>query len=165
MMAVEMSEPIPALSVLKVEYLRARLDLPLGRTSPMAAAQLLALGFSTPTLDLLAGESAAGPESSLREMTISSATEMNFPEPVGQVGLRATAFMCCELIAEGALEPNVGARLIWRKIYWDLPEEAVSTFGIFESLGAEWEQEPRERPRIDDAIVSAAREVLAHRDS
>jgi hypothetical protein len=129
---------------------------------PKMAANMIAAGFSTPTLDELAGLPNAADPQGLSTMLMRAGSELGYQPLEDGDNRLAVGRLYLELMVVGALDPYEGSRLIWKTIYWHLPNEAQWDFSAFAALGSEWEDNPGRRPELDAAILEAAREQLAN---
>jgi hypothetical protein len=148
----------------QLAFLRIVFKEPALEGMPEIAANMIAAGYSTPSLDELAGLSNTADTQTVSTLVAGAGGELGYQRLEGADNRLAAGRLYLELIVVGVLSPCEGSRSIWKTIYWNLPDEAQWGFSPFVGLASDWEDMPARRPELDAAILEAARGQLAALD-
>jgi hypothetical protein len=121
---------------------------------------MIASGFSTPSLDEMAGLPRATDPQTVSALLTRAGSELGYQPLEGADNRLAAGRLYLELMVVGVLGAYEGSRAISKTIYWDLPDEAQWGFSSFVGLASEWEDKPAKRSKLDAAILDAAHEQL-----
>jgi len=146
----------------QIAFLRNLFEEPSIEGIPKIAANMIAAGFSTPSLDELAGLPRETDPQTVSALLMRAGGELGYQRLEAGDNRLAVGRLYLELMVVGVLGPYQGSRSIWKTIYWHLPDAAQWGFSRFVALASEWEYRLDQRTEIDAAILEAAREQLAN---
>lgn len=146
----------------QLAFLKNVFEEPLSEGIPQIAARMIAGGFSTPSLDELAGLPQATDPQTVSAIVTRAGGELGYQRLDGSENRLAAGRLYLELTVVGVYDPYEAARSIWKTIYWHLPEEAQWDFSRIVALASEWEDEPGQRTELRVAILEATSELLAN---